>query len=148
MIPKVIYLGLIGLLLVGCVPPPQPSPYSSAYTTADDPMLKRAVVKLIREYKRLDARVQRHERALRSMDKSSKSIKKFVSEKPKHDYSVKVGVPRVNVRSKPSVSSRIYGTASRGESFVVIDKTDTNWYKIKHKGTTAWIHGSAITKEE
>ncbi len=58
---------------------------------------------------------------------------------------VKVNVNRANIRSAPSVKSKVLGTAKAGETFKFLNSTG-KWYKIIFKGEKAFIHSSVAKK--
>lgn len=54
---------------------------------------------------------------------------------------VKVTCSYLNVRTGPSTSHRILGTATKGKTFTALD-SESGWYKIQYSGTrTGWISG-------
>lgn len=94
--------------------------YSSTMGNGDENlMLKKAVVKLIRKYnklnektikqakeiKRLDNRATRHDKEIKNISSGMNTIKKSVPEGIEDEYSIEVGLPVVNLRSSPSIDA-------------------------------------------
>lgn len=59
------------------------------------------------------------------------------------ELKIKVTYKSVNVRSKPSTSSGILGSAKKGETYTKLDETD-GWTKIKYKGETGYIKSDYV----
>lgn len=57
---------------------------------------------------------------------------------------VKVTCSYLNVRTGPSTSHKILGTATKGKTFTALD-SESGWYKIQYSGTrTGWISGKYV----
>ncbi|MBR5420580.1 MAG: SH3 domain-containing protein [Lachnospiraceae bacterium] len=45
----------------------------------------------------------------------------------------------VNIRSGPGTDNPVVGSASPGDKFELVEKTDTGWTKVKYNGSDAYI---------
>jgi len=59
------------------------------------------------------------------------------------DEVVFVQRPRVNIRSAPSLTGRIVGSAARGQQFKVVSRSGS-WVQIEGDSGTGWISGSLL----
>jgi hypothetical protein len=48
-------------------------------------------------------------------------------------------------RKEPNSHSHAYGTIKSGEEVIVIDKTDSEWFKIEHGGKTGYLSSKYLT---
>lgn len=53
----------------------------------------------------------------------------------------------LRVRKQPDLSSGIYGTASEGDIYEVVEKTDEQWYLIDYEGKDGYVSGEYVTVE-